>query len=475
MVNCPCASDRWLQRVYLEPAGRPSCRLRLVIGGLRLSSKQGLRVRRSTPRVSRRIAASTDISDLEATGNRPHSPGPFSPGHITGLQRTIGNQATGQMVARALAGRGAVNTNLIHRWPTDTPTLDFTKTKTMTPLMSGQAVLFVKDATDPPVVIKSEDAPFGATLLSAFMHRQLHGTPTIRTTDGTPDKQTFIDLIENPAIGPTDKWDALGNAKDAGSWIVPRIEYDMTTGQPRDTRGNTPEQKARFFMADQFRSKPKVQVMMVATGQSTRKMAQQDKTITQGVSRYRAALSDPAYVRKLGELTAADYFLENGDRATANFGNFMTDANNAIQLIDNMDANAQALWQSDDVIGARTHLDQLAPSKTDALVKTFLWNVVNEVKFGEKGGDVQIKAWLKEAGQGGTREDAIKTQFAAGLDSGRARIIKLYATNKSGKEGRKAKKAAKEAYKIDSRAGDAGAIPYWERLKARARYLKSLK
>jgi hypothetical protein len=69
-------------------------------------------------------------------------------------------------------------------------------------------------------------------------------------------------------------------------------------------------------------------------------------------------------------------------------------------------------------------------------VKKFPWNVANEVKFGEKGGDVQIKAWLAQAGAGGTREDAIKKQFAAGLDSGRARIIKLYATNKSGKEGR---------------------------------------
>lgn len=423
----------------------------------------------------RKTAATSGPNELLSHPTRPLATGRLSPSDVTGLQRSIGNQATQSLVARAIAQRPQARTNVIHRWPTDTPTLDFSKTKTMTPLMSGQAVLFVKDATDPPVVVKSEDAPFGATLLNAFMHRQLHGTPTIRTTDGTPDKQTFIDLIENTAIGPTDKWDALGNAKDAGCWIVPRVEYDMTTGEQRDTRGNTPEQKARFFMADQFRSKPKVQIMQVATGESTRKMAQQDKTITQGVSGYRAALSDPAYIRKLGELTAADFFLENGDRATANFGNFMTDANNAIQLIDNMDSSAQALWQSDDVIGAKKYIDQLAPSKTDALVKKFLWNVANEVKFGEKGGDVQIKAWLQQPGPGGTREAAIKTQFAAGLDSGRARIIKLYATNKTGKEGRKAKKAAKEAYKIDSRAGDAGAVPYWERLKARARYLKSLK
>ncbi len=344
----------------------------------------------------------------------------------------------------------------------------------MTPLMSGQALPFIKDATEPPVVIKSEDAPCGATRLSAFMHRQVRGTPTIRTTDGTASKQTLIDLMENPAIGPTDKWEALGNARDCNSWIVPRTEYDMTTGQPGGTRGNTPEQKARVFMADQFRSKPKAQIMHVATGDSTRKLAQQDKTIIQGVSAYRSAPSDPAYVRKLGELTAADYFLENGDRATANVGNFMTAANNAIQPMDNMDNSARALWQSPDLIGRTMHLGQLAPGKTPALVERFTFNVTNDVRFGEKGGDAQIKAWLRQPGPGGTREDAMKAQFAAGLDAGRARIIRLYATNKKGKEGRNARKAPREAYEIDSRSGYAGAVPYWQRLEARARYLESL-
>jgi hypothetical protein len=297
----------------------------------------------------------------------------------------------------------------------------------------------------------------------------------VRTTDGTGAKQKLISLIEG-GIGPADKWDQLGNKKDTGSWIVPRVEVNQTTNQPVPTRGDTPEQKARYFIADQFRSKPKVQVMKVATGESTRKLAHEDQLAQpDSMSAYRAAFADPDYVRKLGELAVADYFLENDDRVTGNFGNFMTNSNNGIQLIDNMNSAAQSLWKSTDVIGSTRCLDKLAPSKSAALTKEFMFSLTNEVRNGIKGGDTAIKAWLQEAGDGGTRETLIKQQFNEGVARGRARIIRLYATNKSGKEGRQAKKASKQAYKIDQRAGDAaGGVSYWERLKARARYLQKL-
>lgn len=427
-------------------------------------------------------SASPELARLMRTA--ASGAGLLTAGQMAVLQRTIGNQAVQRVMANGGAQQGlqrATNlprgaSSVIQRWPTNTPTLDWGQTKSISPIMSGQPVLFFRDATDPPVVVKSEDAPYGLTLLNAFMHKQVHGTPTVVTRDGTADRQTLIDLIENPRVTPDDKWTQLGNAKDGNSWIVPRTEMDQTTGKWKDTKGATPADKARFFMGDQFRNKPKVQVMKVAVGDSTRKLAQEDKNAPQGQgSRIREAFSDAEYVRKIGQLTAADLFVENADRALMNFGNFMTDANNALLLIDNMDSTSQDLWKSSELIGPVSQLDELAPSRLESTAKSIIGNLTREVKAGEKGGEVQIKAWLAEATTGGTREQVIKQQLVEGLGQGRARLIKLYATRKSGKEGRQAKKGAKQAYKMDVKAGDvAGGVSYWERLKARARYLKSL-
>jgi hypothetical protein len=447
---------------------------------------------RKSPPTSRRPPVSEAARPGKSVTHQPEAvevPALFHAGTGTGilsatsvatLQRSVGNQATQRVINRAIAQRDARGSRahgapLIQRWPTDTPTLDWAQTRTMTPIMSGQAVLFVKDSTDPPVVIKAEDAAYGVTLLNSYVHKQAHGTGTITTRDATGEKQALIDLMENPGTGPVDKWDELGNAKESGSWIVPRSEPDEQ-GNARETRGTTPREKAHFFMGDQFRSKPKIQVMKVATGESTRKLAHAERNaVPDTMTAYRAAFSDPAYVKKLGELTAADMFLENSDRVTANFGNFMTAANNAIELIDNMNDSAQGLWKSPKLIGPTASLDKLAPSKIDALVKAFMFSVTNEVRFGIKDGDKQIKLWLAEAAGSGTRAEAIKAQYIEGVNAGRARLIKLYATDKTGKEGRQAKKAAKEAYKMDKRAGDTvGKVSYWQRLKARARYLKKL-
>lgn len=416
-------------------------------------------------------ASSSEIAALTWMAAKP---GGLTSNQVGVLQRSIGNQATQRILQPSVAQRAPLNRGggrgMIQRWPTNTPDLDWNQTQTVTPLMSGQAVLFVKDHSDPPVVVKAEDADFGITLLNSFVHKTVHGTPTVRTADGAGAKNKLIELIEG-GVGPADKWAQLGSEKDTGSWIVPRTKDD---GSP--SRGDTPEQKARHFMADQFRSKPKVQVMKLATGQSTRKLAHEDHLAQpDSMSAYRAAFADPNYVTKLGELAAADYFLENDDRVTGNFGNFMTSGDNGILLIDNMNDAAQKLWKSPDLVGATRCMDKLAPSKSAALTKEFMFSLTNEVRNGVKGGDTAIKTWLQEAADGGTRETAIKAQFNEGVNRGRARIIRLYATNKSGKEGRQAKKASKQAYKIDQKAGDAsGGVSYWERLKARARYLQKL-
>jgi len=389
----------------------------------------------------------------------------------------VGNRRT-PMQRRAGAARegGAVS---LQRWPTNTPTLDWSRTQRITTLQSGQPVLFFHDTTEPPVVVKAEDAPYGLTQLNALMHKSVHGTPTVSTRDGTASKGTFLNLILD-AGKSDDSWEKLGNAKDGDGWVVPRNEYDprdpsMKTMRP--TEGNTPAEKARHFIAKQFQNKPKIQVMAIAEGKSGRKMAHKDAAATDAKpSRIRQLFDDGAYVTRLGQLTAADLFVENEDRVLTNYGNWMTNATNAITLIDNMDGASQALWGNDDVIGRKQSIDRLAPANREKLAKDLLAWLSIEVRNGIKGGDAGLKAWLKEQGEGGTREQTIKRQLIQGLDQGCARIIKLYATGKMNKEGRQAKKAAKLAYKMDIKAGDRqkGEVSYWERLKARARYLQSL-
>ncbi len=414
---------------------------------------------------------------------------------ILQLQRTAGNAAVnallrqqaeasqGAMAARpvqrrARAGAGGAPVT-VQRWPSNTPTLNWNNTQRITTITSGQPVLFFHDATEPPVVVMAEDAPYGITQLTSMMHAQVHGTPTISTRDGTASKGTFLNLIMD-AGKSDDSWEKLGNAKQQGGWIVPRTEYTYLDGNNNlvETKGNTPAEKARYFMADQFKSLPKIQVMAVAPGKSARALAAKDAKsggATAKPNAFRNLFDDAGYVRQLGQLTAADLFVENSDRVMYNFGNWMTDAGMGITLIDNMDSASKNLWNGmndPSVVGDTSQLSQLATGGRKKLLDTLIRNLKREVV--NFGGD--LDAWLQEAKGPGTREEAIRKSLSDGIDAGKARIISLYATGKMGKEGRAAKKAAKAAHKLDVKAGDQGKkVPnYWERLKARARYLQKL-
>jgi len=390
---------------------------------------------------------------------------------ILQLQRTAGNAAVNALLRQYACGgeagsaRGAAPVN-VQRWPTNTPNLDWSQTQSITTLQSGQPVLFFKDQTDPAVVVKAEDAPFGLTQMNAMMHQQVHGTPTIATRDASGSKSTILKLIADSSKSDA-SWAALGDAKDGKFDVIDKAKFPQSA----------PADRARAFMVTAFTGKSKIQVMAVAQGESGRKLAHKDAAGTDAnPSRIRQLFDDGAYVTRLGQLTAADLFVENVDRVLANFGNWMTNANNAITLIDNMDSTSEGLWASADVVGSTIRLAELAPSNRDKLAKDLVAWLALEVRNGIKGRDAGIKAWLKEPQAGGTREQTIKQQLKLGLDQGCARIIKLYATGKTSKEGRAAKKGAKLAYKMDIKAGDqkAGTVPYWERLKARARYLKKL-
>ncbi|MGH2409775.1 MAG: hypothetical protein ACRDGS_05320 [Chloroflexota bacterium] len=401
---------------------------------------------------------------------------------ILQLQRTAGNAAVNALLRQYAQGKQAASADgvrgrqsptvqrragtpvSVQRWPTTTPNLDWSQTQSIGALPSGQPVLFFHDHSGPPVVVKAEDAPYGLTLFSDVIHQQVHGTPTVTTRDGTSSKSTLLRLIADPSKSDA-SWDAAGQKC-----------------KPEDFTGATPADRARDSMVKTFTKLPKIQIMAALTSESGRKLAAKDSDPAKmGPGGYRQLFDDMAVVNKLGQLSAADYFLENGDRVQMNFGNFMVEANNALTLIDNMDVAAKNLWSDADPVGPKNKIKELAPSKQDAMVKKLAANIVTEVKYEaaadqRTNAEASIKAWLQEQSGAGTREEAIKSALGTGIAQGRARIIKLYATGKTGKAGRLAKKGAERAYKMDLKAGDrqAGGISYWERLKARARYLQKL-
>ncbi|HEY8285368.1 MAG TPA: hypothetical protein VIJ28_13370, partial [Chloroflexota bacterium] len=154
-----------------------------------------------------RIAKATRVQAIQPRQSAVASPTPHAAGvtptqaMILQLQRTAGNAAVNAMLRQYAQSRDAGSTGgvrgqqpravqravtplqrragapvSVQRWPTTTPTLDWSQTQSITTLQSGQPVLFFKDQTDPPVVVKAEDAPYGLTQMNAIMHKQVHGT-----------------------------------------------------------------------------------------------------------------------------------------------------------------------------------------------------------------------------------------------------------------------------------------------------------
>lgn len=97
-------------------------------------------------------------------------------------------------------------------------------------------------------------------------------------------------------------------------------------------------------------------------------------------------------------------------------------------------------------------------------------------------GDTTAAAWALQPYGNGTRKQFMAEQFRAGLSQGREHIIALYAKKPglfASKDVKKIRKLTKQGVKgmqaRDTATGDwqAGHSKYWERLKARARWLKA--
>ena len=193
-------------------------------------------------------------------------------------------------------------------------------------------------------------------------------------------------------------------------------------------------------------------------------------------TKFRAILSKPGHVRKLGEMSAVDLFMGNQDRVTSgNLGNWFYDPSGAMTVIDNVDSGNSAM--ADDWMNGTDPGNDVALSMLSAnVLKNTAVQAVQYLGIGmeEHGGDTGAVDWLKEVMPSGkTRKAEFADEFLAGLQDGKQRLIKTFsATRFKGRSAdRKAKKALKKVAAA-SGATDESGHDYYEYLKARALWLK---
>jgi hypothetical protein len=210
---------------------------------------------------------------------------------------------------------------------------------------------------------------------------------------------------------------------------------------------------------------PHVWVMGRARGKtfgSARKKGEGWTKSPLGGARVVELLENPDYARRMGFVTCLDLFLGNGDRIDApNLGNWMTDEQNAIALIDNFSSEslqslterAQGSWES-------SFMPDLKPSKfleKGARVYDQLFsNAPPEVK----------QAMGKSLGMSPEgRKKLFAKHFAKGMADGRAAILAKLAPM-FGKRSRSLKETV---------VSGEGGQQAWALVKRRVRLFKNLK
>lgn len=317
---------------------------------------------------------------------------------------------------------------LIQRFYADRPPIPFnTATRATLSGKGGTGVVFVNDITDKPVVIKANNDDVGETLLSSALHQEASGTgtPFTRTAEGG-EKDGIIKVLSNVV-----NWNKEATKKG----IDPNTEPEEV-------------EKLKTSIVNQFNNQPNLFIMGLAEGKDFGDIVREDPDKAGGL------LLDPAYLQQLGKIHAVDAFLGNGDRLEmGNLGNWMTNGQNQISLIDNYDANSQdTLLKS----GASTEfLNSLAPSKQ----RDTATHVVKRLEVMSKH-EGMPSGWFTEQ-----RKKIMIDNIEIGIAAGRAMLIQKLTPKFRQKRSR--------TLKAETMRG--GGKQLWKRVKARAAALKALK
>ena len=326
--------------------------------------------------------------------------------------------------------------------------VDISKAQRIRTIPTGQAVFMLDDGSGEEIVVKAEDYPMGLMKLATLVHRSVHDVEVIDAHPlGDAEKQKLLTKIADPTVTADPSWAALG--------ATPRWAKFNQAGLP-------PEQHARQMHAEQI-TPLALNAQVFATGTDAKA-----QVADRSRSGFRTLAQSPKYMRQLGAAAAADLFLGNADRVSANvtnLGNWMVEANERIQLIDNMDENAKISFGTSDIAGELFPADMRAwGANPEQYYAAAIDRLLTEAS--DKGGDTDIVTWANA--EGGFIRRFMIEDFANGFRQTIDKVVRLYGKDKKSKAGR--------AMKDDIKSLDHdGLVDYWEVLKARARFLQNPK
>jgi hypothetical protein len=373
------------------------------------------------------------------------------------------------------AGGSETAGRTIRRWDVAGNNIDVADTVAIRTISSGQAIFFVEDNTGDTMVVKGDNVPVGMNQLFAMIHHQVSGTSSILVRQ-LPDAQRpgLKAKIADPNVSADATWANLYAARPA---TIDHVVAVANAANVAYVGGNAPADsagKARLFHIEQLDAQAKVVAMTDASagdGQAVEGSMRPGAGGGPGggPKTARAMFGDPVHMRMLGVLTATDLFLGNTDRVHAgNFGNWFVDPTGAITLIDNLDTQAKAELQQGEVAGS-----SVAMLAKGAIRQTAAHCIATLIRGMKQQGDATTDDWANTLVKGRARRAVIEDAFLDGLKAGKARIVKVYATGKTGAVGRGAKAAAQATQHQDTVRGDATATAYWDTIKRRARWLAS--
>jgi hypothetical protein len=377
----------------------------------------------------------------------------------------------------------------IRRWDIDAPQIDFTKTRKISTVDSGQPVFFLDDGSAEPLVVKYENREIGLAQIAELMHTSLSNAKSVkhRKVD-SGDKQMLDNQIFNDGglLDPKSFGDAgreLQKSTDVQIWrgvnSVLGIKPDTSPITGLDPVKVTSAYFASTYNVPMF----KMMAMSFAGGQTGSKAgkSKDGNQMKPEENRMRALLTDGRHLENLGQMSAVDIFLGNEDRLLqGNLGNWVYDPYSAsITAIDHVDSNVSSVFRLD-YPDPMFILDKLADGNIGATAKDLVEGVAKGME--DKAGDKTFRQWLDA--DGGYRRAHIEECFEHGLAAGKKLIVKTFSATrwsvgKSGTQARKLKKTIKAQSRQGARTdnlvdenGEEKTNHYYEVLKTRAAWLK---
>lgn len=326
-------------------------------------------------------------------------------------------------------------------------------------VQKDRLVMFLEDDSGDTMVVKLEDQPIGLAALAGVIHKKLNGTETINYRRLPKSARAMLPMllgINNLLDQPS--WTARGNVgRIAQNWAQIANPVDRAVQSVKDEMNAYPNSQ--------------LLAMSVAPGEGADKA---NKRAAGDQQSLRALVERPGHVRELGRMTAIDMLLGNTDRVLAgNLGNWFYNPAGAMVMLDNVDSKSGMAHDIESGTVVSAVLQELA----DNQLATTAASAVAGLRTGMAKKDPTAPAWFDAVlPSGKTRKATMEAEMLAGLKEGKKYIVKVFSSTRrtvGGKQNRAIKKSIKanSQFAATYDQGANGPSPYYEVLKARAKWL----